>query len=111
MGIKTKLVYPSKTSELAKLFCTTYYGLCIAWHGEMAKICKKEFDFHPRITLARVKFVDDNARFMQHLKNIHVENRKIEVKGFWLVKSELTPEGSAYENLEMFINNLCYFLI
>jgi UDP-N-acetyl-D-mannosaminuronate dehydrogenase len=41
-GIKTKLVYPSKTSELAKLFCTTYYGLCIAWHGEMAKICKKE---------------------------------------------------------------------
>jgi len=42
LGIKTKLVYPSKTSELAKLFCTTYYGLCIAWHGEMAKICKKE---------------------------------------------------------------------
>ena len=42
LGIKTKLVYPSKTSELAKLFCTTYYGLCISWHGEMAKICKKE---------------------------------------------------------------------
>jgi UDP-N-acetyl-D-mannosaminuronate dehydrogenase len=42
LGIKTKLAYPSKTSELAKLFCTTYYGLCIAWHGEMAKICKKE---------------------------------------------------------------------
>jgi len=42
LGIKTKLVYPSKTSELAKLFCTTYYGLCIAWHGEMAKICKQE---------------------------------------------------------------------
>ena len=42
LGIKTKLVYPSKTSELAKLLCTTYYGLCIAWHGEMNKICKKE---------------------------------------------------------------------
>jgi len=42
LGIKTKLVYPAKTSELAKLFCTTYYGLCIAWHGEMAKICKNE---------------------------------------------------------------------
>lgn len=42
LGIKTKLVYPSKTSELAKLFCTSYYGVCIAWHGEMAKICKKE---------------------------------------------------------------------
>jgi UDP-N-acetyl-D-mannosaminuronate dehydrogenase len=42
LGIKTKLVFPSKASELAKLFCTTYYGVCIAWHGEMAKICKKE---------------------------------------------------------------------
>jgi len=42
LGMKTKLVFPSKTSELAKLFCTTYYGLCIAWHGEMKKICDKE---------------------------------------------------------------------
>ena len=42
LGIEVKLVYPSKTSELAKLLCTTYYGVCIAWHGEMAKICKKE---------------------------------------------------------------------
>lgn len=51
LGIKTKLVYPSKTSELAKLFCTTYYGLCIAWHGEMAKICKKEkVDFNDVVT-------------------------------------------------------------
>jgi len=42
LDIKTKLVFPAKTSELAKLFCTTYYGVCIAFHGEMAKICKKE---------------------------------------------------------------------
>lgn len=42
LGIKTKLVFPAKTSELAKLFCTTYYGVCIAYHKEMAKICKKE---------------------------------------------------------------------
>jgi len=42
LGIKTKLVYPSKTSELAKLLCTTYYGVCIAWHKEMKKICKQE---------------------------------------------------------------------
>ncbi len=39
LGIKTKLVYPAKTSELAKLFCTTYYGVCIAWHKEMKKMC------------------------------------------------------------------------
>lgn len=38
LGIKTKLV-SSRTSELAKLLSTTYYGLCIAWHGEMQKMC------------------------------------------------------------------------
>tara|TARA_Y100000034_G_scaffold133520_1_gene199196 strand:- start:823 stop:1548 length:726 start_codon:yes stop_codon:yes gene_type:complete len=38
LGIKTKLV-SSKTSELAKLLSTTYYGMCIAWHGEMKEMC------------------------------------------------------------------------
>jgi UDP-N-acetyl-D-mannosaminuronate dehydrogenase len=38
LGVKTKIVSP-KTSELAKLFSTSYYGLCIAWHGEMKKMC------------------------------------------------------------------------
>jgi len=51
LGIKTKLVYPSKTSELAKLFCTTYYGLCIAWHKEMKKTCDKlGVDFNQTVT-------------------------------------------------------------
>lgn len=42
LGIKTKIFYPSKTTELGKLFDTSYYGLCIAWHGEMKKICERE---------------------------------------------------------------------
>lgn len=29
----------SLTSEVSKLLDTTYYGLCIAWHGEVKKIC------------------------------------------------------------------------
>ena len=32
----------SKSTELAKLLDTTYYGVCIAYHGEMKKICDKE---------------------------------------------------------------------
>lgn len=39
--IKTKLFLPSTTTELGKLLDTTYYGVCIAWHGEMEKICDK----------------------------------------------------------------------
>lgn len=39
LGIKTKVFQPSITTEIGKLLSTTYYGLCIAWHGEMKKIC------------------------------------------------------------------------
>jgi len=42
LGIKVKTFYPSLTTELGKLFDTTYYALCIAWHGEMKEICDKE---------------------------------------------------------------------
>ena len=41
LGIKTRVFNPSVTTELGKLFSTSYYGLCIAWHGEMKKICDK----------------------------------------------------------------------
>lgn len=41
LGIKTKTFYPSATTEVAKLLDTTYYGLAIAWHGEMKKLCDK----------------------------------------------------------------------
>lgn len=39
LGIKTKIFIPSATSELAKLLDTTYYGFCIAFHGETKKMC------------------------------------------------------------------------
>ncbi len=41
LGIKTKIFYPSATTELGKLLSTSYYGLIIAWHGEMEKFCDK----------------------------------------------------------------------
>jgi 3-hydroxyisobutyrate dehydrogenase-like beta-hydroxyacid dehydrogenase len=41
LGIKTKIFYPSVATEIGKILDTTYYGLCIAWHGEMKKICDK----------------------------------------------------------------------
>lgn len=41
LGIKTKVFYPSTTTEIGKLLDTSYYGLAIAWHGEMKKICDK----------------------------------------------------------------------
>lgn len=51
LGIKTKVFQPSLTTELAKLLDTSYYALCIAWHGEMKKLCDKfKLDFDKVVT-------------------------------------------------------------
>lgn len=51
VGIKTKVFMPSATTEIAKILDTTYYGVCIAWHGEMKKICDKlGVDFDQAVT-------------------------------------------------------------
>lgn len=51
LGIKTKIFYPSKTTELGKILDTTYYGMCIAWHKEMKKICDQlDIDFEKSVT-------------------------------------------------------------
>ncbi len=51
LGIKTKTFYPTTTTELGKILDTTYYGVCIAWHGEMKEICDKfGVDFESAVT-------------------------------------------------------------
>jgi UDP-N-acetyl-D-mannosaminuronate dehydrogenase len=40
--INTRIVADSKTSELSKILCTSYYGWNILFMKEVAKICKKE---------------------------------------------------------------------
>ncbi len=41
LGIQAKLFMPAKTTEIGKILDTTYYGVVIAWHGEMKEICDK----------------------------------------------------------------------
>lgn len=46
-NIRSERLSSSRATELAKLLCTTYYGMCIAWHEEMNKLCLEhgvEFD-------------------------------------------------------------------
>jgi len=51
LGIKTKICSSSLTTEIGKLLDTSYYGLCIAWHGEMDKLCRKfKIDFEKAVT-------------------------------------------------------------
>ncbi|MBU1014905.1 hypothetical protein KKI17_00480 [Patescibacteria group bacterium] len=51
VGMKCRVFVPAVTTELGKLLSTTYYGLVIAWHGEMAKMCKElGVDFDKAVT-------------------------------------------------------------
>jgi len=51
LGIPSKTFMPSETTEIGKLLSTTYYGLCIAFHGEAKKLCDKyNVDFNQAIT-------------------------------------------------------------
>jgi len=51
LGIKTKVFIPSLTTEIGKLLDTSYYGVVIAWHGEMKKLCDKcGIDFEKAVT-------------------------------------------------------------
>ena len=52
LGIKAEIMKSPIETELGKLFDTTYYGLCIAYHQEMERICKK-FDADFRQTATR----------------------------------------------------------
>lgn len=66
---------------------------------------KKEKDFKAHITLARVKYPEDKKQFLEELKKIKIENKKIEVKDFRLIKSTLSPKGAVYEDLAVFNSN------
>jgi UDP-N-acetyl-D-mannosaminuronate dehydrogenase len=41
LNVKTLVCENSETTELAKLLDTSYYGICIAYHGEAKKACEK----------------------------------------------------------------------
>ncbi|MBN1156657.1 RNA 2',3'-cyclic phosphodiesterase [Candidatus Woesearchaeota archaeon] len=62
---------------------------------------EKDHRFHPHITLARIKFLEDKEKLLLKLK-IPVEKKEIDVNSFILFKSTLTPSGPVYEAIEEF---------
>ena len=62
---------------------------------------KKDFEFHPHITLARVAFIKDKLKFKESLKIKTVE-KKFHVKEFILYESTLTKQGPIYRKIKGF---------
>ncbi len=75
-------------------------------HREVEKMLspfkfKKEQDFTPHATLARVKQPVNMTELMEKMKNIgHVDLGKFSVSSISLKKSTLTPRGPIYETLK-----------
>lgn len=40
--VKSQIFEGSKATELAKVLSTTYYGMCIAFHNDVNKLCKEQ---------------------------------------------------------------------
>lgn len=63
---------------------------------------EKEHRFSPHLTLARIKFVNNEKSFETAIKRINVETMKFPVKHFYLFQSHLSPKGAIYEKLTTF---------
>jgi UDP-N-acetyl-D-mannosaminuronate dehydrogenase len=59
LGVVSHVCKNSKTTEYAKLLDTTYYGVCIAFHAEVAEVCENEnIDFDEVMTLYNKSYND-----------------------------------------------------
>ncbi|MFH1714295.1 MAG: hypothetical protein ABH831_01765 [Candidatus Nealsonbacteria bacterium] len=68
LRIKTEVFQPSVTTEIGKLLDTSYYAICIAWHGEMKKMCDKlKVDFNKAV-------VDFNESYNEGYKKLSRKN-------------------------------------
>lgn len=59
----------------------------------------KEKRFKAHLTLARVKFVNDNSKFAESLRKIKIESKEFKVNNIKLIKSTLLPDGPVYETI------------
>jgi 2'-5' RNA ligase len=68
----------------------------------LKELFEPEKRFMSHLTIARVKDVKDRKIFLDELKKIKTQNIGFEVREFYLMKSELKPDGPVYSVLEKF---------
>jgi len=73
---------------------------------KLKKLFKRERDFKPHLTLARVKYIENKEDFISKIKSIKIENKNISVDSFKLVKSSLTMQSPIYEDIDIFSGDM-----
>ena len=63
---------------------------------------KKGKEFHPHLTLGRVRSVNEKVKFMEIIKSIRFDAKEFETDSFRLIMSTLTREGPVYDTIEIF---------
>jgi 2'-5' RNA ligase len=61
---------------------------------------RKEERFMSHLTIARVKYVEDKKGFLNYVTNIGIRDIRFKVDKFYLMKSELKPQGPVYSVIE-----------
>ncbi len=65
-------------------------------------VFKKEFDFHPHITIARVSYVNDKEKLKENIESIETKEKTFDVDSFILYSSTLTQKGPIYNIIKEF---------
>lgn len=60
----------------------------------------KEERFMSHMSIARVKYAEDKNGFLEYVKGIGIKDIKFKVDRFYLMKSELHPDGPVYSVIE-----------
>jgi 2'-5' RNA ligase len=68
---------------------------------KLADLFKKEKNFEPHLTIARIKFLKDKNKFYEELEKIQFE-ASFEIESFELMKSILQREGPIYKIVRSF---------
>lgn len=63
---------------------------------------KKDYNFHPHITLARVKRIRDRNQFIKRLEKTSLNPITSKINSFILYNSTLTPSGPVHEIVKEF---------
>lgn len=92
-GPRIKVVY-------LHLICPELAELAQVMDDLLPTYPKEERDFNGHLTLARVKGVDDREKLLHAINAIGVPPLEFTISSFVLKKSELSPEGPIYTDVE-----------
>lgn len=104
LGLKTIRFKSSLESEMAKVFCTTYYGLNIVFLKYLYAICRKQgADFHEVYTVFNHLYNRAYAKTMPYVRRPVLKYVPGEIGGHCVIPNAQIIESWLHDDLTRFI--------